>query len=223
LGGADDASGDSDNGAPGIAKSGLYISLGGGVGLPQSDVVRLKQPVTAGGFAVAPVTPAEVSFKAGEALLIKAGYRWNTGLRTELELSDRRSKVDQFNGTPAARGDQEIWSAIANVLYDFNQLARVTPYLGAGVGVGVVDWRYVTQMADPVFIGNNAAFQWQGIAGLSMPVLTNTELFAEYHYAGVARTHFQSQPWNPELGVGSQVTDHHDRSSNFFVGVRYTF
>jgi iron complex outermembrane receptor protein len=209
-------------GAPIIPTSGVYGSMASGLVFTQSDTVNLKQPVLAGGFATAPVVPADISFKTGWALLTTAGYKWDFGLRSELELSTRQSDVNRFNGTGGS-GVQENWAAMANVLYDFRFSKRFTPYVGAGLGIDQVHWRYVTQDVDPTFLSQKSVLEWQAIAGVSVPILNNTEVYAEDHYIHVGTTSFVTQPWDPGNGVGSQVTNHNDRSNNLVVGFRYTF
>ena len=66
------------------------------------------------------------------------------GLRGELEISYRDGgRINRFSVNDApipVTGDSlSSWSAMANGLIDFNNRSRFTPYVGAGLGVIMID------------------------------------------------------------------------------------
>ena len=89
-----------------------------------------------------------------------AGYRWDNGFRVEVEYFYRMSKYDETAEVPGASGEsgdklrQEIVTAtdrvsvidshklFANVLYDFRNETKFTPYLGVGGGLGFTSMGY---------------------------------------------------------------------------------
>ena len=89
-----------------------------------------------------------------------AGYGWDNGFRVEVEYFYRMSKYDETSEIPGASGEsgdklrQEIVTAtdrvsaidshnlFANVLYDFRNETKFTPYLGVGGGLGFTSMEY---------------------------------------------------------------------------------
>jgi opacity protein-like surface antigen len=208
---------------PVVSATGLYASLGAGIDMVQSQNFRLRQPVLSGGFATAPTANANVGFTTGGMVMPTLGYKWDGGLRTEFEFSSSLSGISSFNDGPNPTGHQETFGLMGNVLYDFKTGASFTPYVGAGIGAGVVRWRYVTGDVDPQFLDSHIGFQWQGIAGISRPVFDHTEAYLEYHYVRDSSGSFESHPWMPALGIGSLASDYKATSSEVILGLRYTF
>ena len=98
---------------------------------------------------------------SGHLLGFAAGWRPRPRVRLELEYFHRDSGHDETSpvgafgsGTSAEKLEREIVSAteriggarshnvFANLYYDFPAAGALTPYLGAGVGVGFTDLRY---------------------------------------------------------------------------------
>ena len=81
--------------------------------------------------------PANLRFKfnQGWAIDLAGGYKWSCGLRTEIELGYHENGFSNFNTSIAPlAGRQATFSAMGNVLYDFNTGTRFTPYVGVGAG-----------------------------------------------------------------------------------------
>ena len=142
------------------------------------------------------------SFGSANGILAGAalGYRFDDRFRVELEYFFRDSKFDETSDIRSASGDTfskvagEIRLAegrlgsfsshnlFGNVLYDFRARGKWTPYVGAGLGVGLAeaDWSSVwARSPDPAQITTgtglpNAQEIQQNLAGVTS--FTGTEL-----------------------------------------------
>ena len=135
----------------------------------------------------------DISFDNGFVIGGAIGYRLNPvsegGLRFELELAYRENDVDAgaLLSDPSINfdGDNSSLGAFANVLYEFGSLPLVTPYIGAGIGIGGVESDVVRRNAlDDVRFGGptRTEFLYQGIAGVTLPLTDTWEVFAEGRY-----------------------------------------
>lgn len=144
--------------------SGLYVSGQGGVAyLPDLRVddhgVRSTD-----------------SFAAGRILGTAVGYDAGNGWRYEVDWTHQTSELDRFNGSPESG---HLWSVgvMANVIYDLTQGTRLTPYVGAGVGV---QWIGGSVHG---YSGKDRRPAYQLRAGGRFEVAEHTALFAEYRFA----------------------------------------
>ena len=142
------------------------------------------------------------SFGSANGILAGAalGYRFGSRFRVEVEYFFRDSKYDDTSGVRSASGETfakvagEIRVAegrlgsfsshnfFGNVVYDFRTRGKWTPYIGAGLGVGLAeaDWSSVwARNTDPAQISTgtglpNALEIQQNLAGVTS--FTDTEL-----------------------------------------------
>jgi opacity protein-like surface antigen len=187
--------------------------------MPENSSVDYRSPAIAGGAAVG----ASTNFDTGFILSGAFGYRWASGMRTELEANYRKAGIDSIAGADAS-GKQRVMGLMGNVLFDVGELGQFRPYVGGGLGVGWNKWANVAGGPSGAFPGGtasyehrDAAFQWQGIAGVSMPFGETTDAFLEYRYIGLEQNKFAGLP------AGATASRHDDRSHNALVGVRFHF
>jgi len=181
--------------------SGVYIGAEGGLNWLLNTTVTGQQVGGAGTQFQIGVSP-QMGWAAGGVI----GYDF-VGPRVEIEGVYRQNQTNlsanNFNtsnlGTIATQIGQ--LAILANLLYDFSPGATITPYVGAGAGIGFVD-------------GNSSlsstVFAYQGIIGLGWNVDTNFRVNLDGRYYGTS---------NPTLnGVGWS-------NSNFSVmlGLQYKF
>ncbi len=193
-----------------------YISLGGGASMPDSSSVNYTN-------GVGTTLNGKTSFDTGYILSGAVGYRWFSGMRTEVEFNYRRSNVNAIAGASAA-GRQKVMGLMGNILFEVGDIGGFRPYVGGGAGVGWNTWSNVQGGASLTFPAGTAlyddkrdpALQWQGIAGVSHAVSDSVEVFAEYRYIGLQNNKFASTT------VGS-ASGHSDRSHNALAGVRFNF
>jgi opacity protein-like surface antigen len=180
---------------------------------------RLYVGVGAGLNEVKDSTPSNgntYDFGTGYNIAGTVGYKVTPNIRTELEVDYRRAGMNNINGV-AANGAQKTLSASANVLYDFNNSSKITPYIGGGVGIARQRWSNVnTGAGTPNINDSDHSFQWQLIGGVSTPISPRTALFVDYRYIGVADAKLNGTG-------GTVVADHYDHSHNVLGGVRYFF
>ena len=150
--------------------NGWYIGLEGG-GNWNSD--------NDASFATVPplFAPADVEFDTGWAALATMGYAFeNTGWRVEGEFGYRHNNVDAVGGLPTD-GELTSMTLMANVLYDFKLMDRLTLSVGAGAGAehSTFDDGVIDQDED-------YNFAYQGIAGLSYAMSPRMDLTLNYRY-----------------------------------------
>jgi OmpA-OmpF porin, OOP family len=196
-----------------------YVSFGGGATMPGNSSVDYRNPAMAGGAAV----NGQTNFDTGYIFSGAMGYRWGSGMRTELEFNHRKASIDSIAGADAP-GKQRVWGLMGNVLFDITDIGSFRPYVGGGAGVGWAKWSNVSGGASPTFpVGTavyndkDTAFQWQGIAGVTRPFTDRVDGFVEYRYIGLERAKFQG------AAPGVTASRHNDRSHNMMIGARYNF
>jgi outer membrane protein OmpA-like peptidoglycan-associated protein len=163
--------------------SGFYIGAEGGL--------NWLLNTTVGGVNIAPST----GWDAGGVI----GYDF-VGPRVEVEGVYRSNPATaSVGGTNFANGNINQLGVLANVLYDFAPGATITPYIGAGAGVGFVD-------------GNSSlsstVFAYQGIIGLGWNVDTNFRINLDGRYYGTSNPTVAGTTWsnnNFSVMLGLQV------------------
>lgn len=155
---------------------GWYIGTGLGENLPATISYQASNGKS-----------GSIKTSAGYSLVTGAGYKFGA-LRIEGELGSRNNSVNGFtgNGPNTTGGGKLIGSDyMANIIYDIPMAGPVTPYLGAGFGMGEVAASKVTSAAvgsNPVLNGGKWGGTWQGIAGVSYAVIPGLAVTASYRY-----------------------------------------
>jgi len=163
--------------------SGFYIGAEGGL--------NWLLNTTVGGVNISPST----GWDAGGVI----GYDF-VGPRVEVEGVYRSNPANAaVNGATFANGNINQLGVLANILYDFAPGATITPYIGAGAGVGFVD-------------GNSSlsstVFAYQGIIGLGWNVDTNFRINLDGRYYGTTNPTVAGTTWsnnNFSVMLGLQV------------------
>ncbi len=149
---------------------GVYIGAEGGVNWLLNTTIA--------GFGVQPQT----GWAAGGVI----GYDF-VGPRVELEGVYRQN---QTNGGPfgtAVQSQVGQLGIMANLLYDFMPASVITPYIGAGAGVGFVDSNSSL---------GSTVFAYQGIIGLGWNVDTNFRVNLDGRYYGTSNPTVNSSSWS---------------------------
>ena len=128
------------------------------------------------------------------ALSLAIGRRHRNWLRTETELAFRSHNdafafSDGFGGFFAEGSDTDVVSLMRNVILEWNNNSRFTPYGGMGIGVSYVNADSVTLIGATPFSGvddNDTVFSWQAIAGVATKVRSNLDFVFEYRYFATA-------------------------------------
>jgi len=193
---------------------GLYVGAAGGLNIATD--AKAKDPVATGNIGGS----GTVQYDNGGAGLLSVGYGFGRGIRAEVEFGYRGNNVSGFKaggvGIAPVTGDAHTYSLMTNVLYDFNTGTRLTPYLGAGIGVGFFTAR-LAGMGGTVYDGTDATFAYQGIAGASYALTPNLSLTADYRYFGTTDGSIK-EPGNPGVKANVENGNH-----TITAGVRWAF
>ena len=139
------------------------------------------------------------------------GYAFDNGFRVEVEGFYNKYDVDRHSGllvggadigtvdvavltrgTPSAanpsvadvladgQGDVANYGGFLNVLYDL-EVGAAKPYFGGGIGY---QWTEVDYRPSNVVVGNGKddGWAWQALVGVSAPISSGVDLFAQYAY-----------------------------------------
>jgi opacity protein-like surface antigen len=144
----------------------------------------------------------KVKGKTGWTVDAAVGRQIDSHFRAEGQLiySDDKQKA----------GDARIkmLAGLANAYYDFDTGTKLTPFIGAGVGIGQV------KLDGGAIDNHDTGFAYQLQTGVAYPI--NDKLSAQigYRYLGVN---------NVEIGSGAQVVrgDYHDQAVT--MGLTYKF
>jgi len=125
------------------------------------------------------------------------GYDF-VGPRVEFETVYRNNQTN-VNVPNTALGNQVGQLAfMVNGLYDFMADSRVTPYIGAGVGLALVDGN------SPL---SSTAFAYQGIVGVGYKATDNLRINLDGRYYGTTNPSVNGMPWtNNNLTVMASAT-----------------
>jgi len=168
------------------ASSGFYIGAEGGLNWLLNTTVTGQQTNGSGQQFQVGVSP-QTGWAAGG----KIGYDF-VGPRVELEGVYRQNQTNlsanNFNTSNLGVISNQIGQLgiLANLLYDFAPGSTITPYVGAGAGVGFVD-------------GNSSlsstVFAYQGIVGLGWNVDTNFRVDLDGRYYGTSNPTLNGVGW----------------------------
>jgi OOP family OmpA-OmpF porin len=167
---------------------GPYVSLGAGVDALQNQVLK-----PSGGFGPA---QRDFTFDPGPGVDLALGYNLGNGLRLELEGDYARNQLNGVklsSGRPGeAVGHESQFGGFVNLAYDFRLGLPVVPFIGIGAGYQALQLDHVASgpagaALNPLLSPTEGAFAYQGMAGLSYPILgvPGLSLTAEYRLIGV--------------------------------------
>jgi outer membrane protein OmpA-like peptidoglycan-associated protein len=158
---------------PSLANAELYAGVGGGVLIPREETIKTT------------AQRQDVSLGKGWGALGAIGYKFDNGFRTELEFGFRDADIDHVASSAIDDGGERAYSAMVNGLYDFKTGTLFTPYLGAGLGVGKVNYDSVRTISGGQLDDNATGLAVQGIAGVSLAINESLSFFTQYQYQSI--------------------------------------
>ncbi|MGL4962376.1 MAG: OmpA family protein [Inquilinus sp.] len=195
--------------APAMAQefqaTGLYVGAGAGVNIRQNDSWNLKGTDLDG----------KSEYDVGPAGNIYLGYDWGS-FRADAEVSLRTNDVKEAKlegETFAKNGYLRTIAIMANGYYDFDFGSPFVPYIGAGVGVAMLNAEL--KQGGNKFNDFNTQFAYQGIAGVSYNFEPNIAFNLEYRYLGNTEPTFSDN--------GTKLKYDSSNNHTILLGVRYTF
>jgi outer membrane protein OmpA-like peptidoglycan-associated protein len=187
---------------PASAGEGWYVGFGVGVGWADADMD--------GTFDQRRNFTGDLSLGRAADVELMTGYKWNDsgwwngGFRLETEVGYRSHAVRGWNtnfGLVRTSGHIELVSAFVNALWDWPIGGGWDITFGGGIGLGNVDPEIhdrsvphppFTGANDKLAFGDDSAFTWQLIGGLTYEVDPNVDLQLDYRYQGVGDTDHNS-------------------------------
>jgi opacity protein-like surface antigen len=152
-------------------------------------IATIDQAVSAPPFP----SPRDSEFSNGLTATFGAGIK-TSWLRTDLTLD--YISATEYTGKYAVPGDTtakvQAMTALFNGYFDLGTWYRLTPYVGAGGGVGYVTIRDFQSTNAPPFVnGDNDQwkFVWAGMAGVGWAVGPNLTLDLGYRYLSLGNLH----------------------------------
>ncbi len=222
---------------PGDAVTGPYVAGGLGLNLVPDSRAATDGQVATQLRGLGLYQNGSVSYDPGFAGVLSLGWGFGNGFRVEVEGNFRRNDLEGAGGFTGfgrlnATGQQDTYGVMANVLLDLGSFGPVVPYLGAGLGYAVTDWRNVRLTGSGTGIrlnanGSDGRFAYQGIAGFAFPLdfLPGAALTAEYRFFGTSGPSLPIRAENAATGArlagGNVATDNYNHS--LLLGIRYAF
>jgi opacity protein-like surface antigen len=128
-----------------------------------------------------------ISLNSGLQLAAAGGYQWKNA-RAELEIGFRSLGADKLNipnnNESELTGNIKQTTFLINGYYDIPTKSKFRPYLGAGVGIGLIseDVTFEGQTAEN---NNNTSFAYQGKVGVQYEVTKKGNAFVELKYLSI--------------------------------------
>ena len=204
---------------------GAYVELFAGLSTPRNNDISLRSDVTSViGPSVLNVSQ-NTGFLGGAAL----GFEIFENVRTELEFSYQRNGFSDFSASGAVAGQPfdedasfQTTTVFGNVWFDLDFLGagRINPYIGGGVGIGVIDadlFDNIGLIQDVDVEG--AVFAYQLGAGVNFGISPRINLGVGYRFRGFAST--DTGLFSPPFGTSLDGVS--PSSHNFIGSLRYKF
>lgn len=171
-----------------------YGSLSVGFG-SQSDVDTKSNGVKFG----------EVSFNGAFLFNGAVGYQFEQ-VRAELEIANqffsaKEGRQTIFNTRESLSGNITSTTILLNGYYDIPTGSKLRPYIGAGIGLGLIRGDIGDSFGSRNIDGSS--FAWQAKAGVQYEVVRKGNIFGELRYASVGGYKLKRLPddtGTPELG-----------------------
>lgn len=202
------------------AQGGAYVAIFGGGAFP-SDV-DVEGVVDAAQFNTS--ADLDSSFTYGGALGLQLGFRYLRVFQPRLELEVSRQSND-FSLPGGGSGEQDATFVFLNNYSDivFTPGQRITPYIGGGLGFGVIDSSAVfSGAADPFSLsGDDTRFAGHIAAGLTFDFSDRVELYGEGRYIRVQNIDFDDDDFGGQFTATGLTGD----LDNFTLtgGLRFRF
>ena len=146
--------------------------LGGGLGLN----FAADADITGTGI------DTSVEFDPGPVAVIAAGYSFDNGFRSELELAGRWNDAETVGGASGS-GDTTAFSGMLNILYDVDiDNGGFTPYVGAGLGAAHIEDSGISSVNGSSISDDDTVLAYQAMAGISYDLNQMWALTADYRY-----------------------------------------
>jgi len=174
-----------------------------------------------------PAAEEELEVNTGYAIIGSIGHRYNANLRTEVEAGWRSFNADTLKdnaggfGPYSMDGTVQVQNLGVNGYYDFNMDSWITPYIGIGIGGehAKANVHRSGASASNKWDGQDWAFYYQGMLGVTVPVQDRSEMFFEYRYTASEGLDIQSN-----FGAFTPDANQNElKLHTLSIGARYRF
>jgi opacity protein-like surface antigen len=221
-------------GLPGLAfaeaSDSWYVGLGAGANWLDDIETTFNGP---GGGATPDAYQAE--FDTGWMLAGAVGYNWEA-FRLELELGYRTNDTSgvsldiappgPLTPEPGLGGDVSQFSQMVNMIFDIPLGEDAELSLGGGLGGVMVDVDIGGALAGggtQSLSDDDYVFAYQAIAGLSLDIAENTELFGEYRYFGADKVGLSGVNTGGVFPGSLEPEDIDLENHSALIGIRFFF
>ncbi|GJL94350.1 MAG: membrane protein [Hyphococcus sp.] len=215
------------------AYDGLYGAIGAGINYmkPDTDVSNDG----AGGSGPI-IFDSDSDYDHGVGIYAALGKHLGSGFRGEFEVAYRNNDIRHiapvaptFAGFPAGTisGDTSTYSFMLNVLYDFNNVSSaITPYIGAGIGLAVIDNDIsginlpgnATSPGAIAYGSDGSTGAIQGIAGVAIQLAEQLSLDLSYRYFVTDKKEYSGAINGVASNIAAEYATH-----SLFAGLRWDF
>ena len=193
--------------APGFTRT---LTVLGGLNYPSASITEDLFEL---GPDVSPILSDSVAdievADTGYALSFAFGRRHSRTLRSEIEVAFRSNIINNVSefaidpiGNPGSvltfedrDGNVDVTSLMKNVIFDFHNNSRYTPYAGIGIGLSYVDVEFgesTTIDEEPTFQDGEGAFTYQAIGGVATKLNSAADFIVEYRFLGTSEVEFDA-------------------------------
>lgn len=177
----------------GAADAGLYVGADAGMSFP------IKEKIKHDGVS------DTLELKDGWVGDIVVGWAFDNNFRTELDVGYRDYDMGDFNHV-SNKGSLKSWAVTANVLYDFKNTTKFTPFVGAGIGAAYAKLENDTTNQD----GSATKVALLGTAGISYQITDALSTSLAYRYFTTIDQEFENGKYDL-------------RANEILLGLRYDF
>jgi len=159
------------------------------------------------------------------------GYAYVPGLRGDFTLDYRSGfqQVSGFSAMPKGNADIKSLTALASVYFDVLPYERISPYVGAGLGMSRNDLDTITiKNVDGSLLGTIAGstknnFAWQFCVGGAFRLQSNLLIDAGYHYLSAGDYESRDSLTLSDGTIVSAKTRGSVRAHEFLASLQFTF
>jgi opacity protein-like surface antigen len=201
---------------------GLYVEYSGGLNMVRNQNAHSRYYAGVNGeIELAP------GWNAGAAF----GVRFQKYFRAEAQISYRNNQIKRMPypnsippttpnvGPTTAKGDLGLFAAMANGYVDLDFDIPFVPYLGAGLGYGVLEYQGKNQGSALKINGHTSVFTWNLMGGAYYKVTETIDVGLGYRYIAIKDTNIGSRIRD----VGSTELDTEYDAHETSLSLRFNF
>ena len=216
-------------------QTGIYVASKLIYGMTFVNINNVKMQNNFGSINYTSDDDLKIQHMFGGALSIGYDFEnFNVPVRVELDFAV--FSRDKLNITSDLGGGQYVKMAhafnirtlLVNAYYDFNTGTKLTPYAGAGLGLGFISTKSAYEYYNGIDISNfngglktMSNFAWNLIAGVGYNLTNNITLDAGYRLIGINK--IETEQWDSAPNIKVFLEIKNPIYHRFELGLRYSF